>query len=49
MFQVVLSTNLESLYFVIQFAFPYSDLDAEDLFEGKVKPVTQEFIEHFKK
>ena len=41
--------RLHTIKYCVEKADPYSDLDAEDLFEGKVKPVTQEFIEHFKK
>ena len=41
--------RLHTIKYCVENADPYNDLDAEDLFEGKVKPVTQEFIAHFKK
>ena len=42
-------SRLHTIKYCVENADPYNDLDAEDLFEGKVKPVTQEFIAHFKK
>ena len=42
-------TGLRTIKYCVEKADPYNDFDAQDLFEGKVKPVTQEFIEHFKK
>lgn len=42
-------SQLRDIKFCVENADPYGDFDAKDLFNGKVKPVTQEFIEHFKK
>ena len=42
-------SRLRTIKYCVENADPYNDFDAQDLFEGKVKPVTQEFLAHFKK